>query len=266
MQNTVQNTWTGQNYFTNPGNQFVGIFSGTFSGSFIGTITGVPTLAGNNTFTGTNTFTNVLTATNASNVIHGTFTGNGAAITNIDPTHISSGTAAIDISGSAVFATNSTTSVNFSGGLSGDVTGTQGATVVSNVAAANIAAGTNTNAINFNNAANVFKGTGANITGIKPSNLTGSGTVPPEGLNIKSGLVKLAVNTTSVGVTFNTAFATENYAVIIQNDVTPSGTDATDYTGMCVGRTAGGFTIFVDNPNILHDGYFGWIAVPFNDP
>jgi hypothetical protein len=66
--------------------------------------TNVPLLTGNNAFSGSNNFTGVTVATNASNVMAGAFTGN--------------------LNGSASNATN------FSGPLSGEVTGTQSATVV----------------------------------------------------------------------------------------------------------------------------------------
>ncbi|MEE9594193.1 MAG: hypothetical protein V3V92_02225 [Candidatus Hydrothermarchaeales archaeon] len=53
--------------------------------------------------------------------------GDGSSITNIDPTNIVPGTAAIGITGNAATAT---TAINFTGSLIGDVTGTQGSTNV----------------------------------------------------------------------------------------------------------------------------------------
>lgn len=86
----------------------------------------VPLLNGNQTFGGSNNFAGVVTATNANNTLNGTFTGNV------------NGTVTGDLVGPASLATN------FIGSLSGDVTGTQGATVVSGVGgqtAADVAAG-----------------------------------------------------------------------------------------------------------------------------
>jgi hypothetical protein len=86
----------------------------------------VPLLDRANAFTRDNTFTGILTATNASNVLNGTFAGN------------LTGTVQGSLIGPASTATN------FSAPLSGDVTGPQGATVVSTVggqSAANVASG-----------------------------------------------------------------------------------------------------------------------------
>jgi hypothetical protein len=99
-------------------------------------------LNGTNTFAGTNSFAGVVIATNASNVIAGTFTGN---LTGSVTGNASTATSAISAT-AASSAMTATTATNFSGPLSGDVTGTQGATVVSTVGgvtAANVASGAN---------------------------------------------------------------------------------------------------------------------------
>ena len=72
-------------------------------------------LNGTNVFTGTNSFSGVTLATNVNNVLAGTFTGNGAALTSLTPANISAGTAAINISGNAATAT---TAANFTGNIS----------------------------------------------------------------------------------------------------------------------------------------------------
>ncbi len=75
--------------------------------------------------------------------IAGVLNGNGSGLTNLSPAKIGAGTAGINITGNAATATMAN---GFSGGLSGDVTGTQGATVVSAVGgatAANVASGVN---------------------------------------------------------------------------------------------------------------------------
>ncbi|HUA66016.1 MAG TPA: hypothetical protein VME24_09220, partial [Alphaproteobacteria bacterium] len=100
----------------------------------------------------------ILTNTETGVTLSGIFSGNGAGLTALNPANLSAGTAAINISGnaatattaisagSATTATTATTANNFSGSLSGDVTGTQSATVVSTVggvSAANVASGAN---------------------------------------------------------------------------------------------------------------------------
>ncbi len=98
----------------------------------------------------------VLTNNQSSVILNGAFTGNGSGLTSLNPANLSAGTAGINISGNAATATSATsaaaavsaatatTANNFSGPLSGDVTGTQSATVVSSMGgqpAANVAAG-----------------------------------------------------------------------------------------------------------------------------
>src|SRR5208282_1749566 len=82
-------------------------------------LTNMAQLDGTNLFTGTNTFAEAVIALNTNNVINGTFSGNlnGNAAT----------------AGSAALATTALLANNFSGSLSGDVTGTQGATTVASV-------------------------------------------------------------------------------------------------------------------------------------
>jgi len=128
-----------------------GFAAGTITGSFAGAGSGLTLLSGdavatgtvvdarlssnvvllsqNQTFTGSNRFSGPVQLTNAANLLAGTFAGNGVALTNLT---------AAAIVGTAPSATNLT------GPLLGDVTGSQGATVVSTVGgvtATNIAAG-----------------------------------------------------------------------------------------------------------------------------
>ena len=140
----------------------------------------VALLDGTNSFTGTNNYAGVVIATNANNILNGTITGS--------------------LAGNASSATSAGMATNFSGALSGDVTGTQGATVVSSVggqSAANVASGAGAaNAATSLNAGNTivsrdasgsfsagtvnatsFTGDGANLTGLSANNLS-SGTVP----------------------------------------------------------------------------------------
>lgn len=91
----------------------------TTSGSLSLDTTLVPRLAVANTFTASNTFSGVSTLLNAANRYSGTFSGNGAGISNV--------------------TANST--VSFTGSLAGDVTGTQAATTVARIRGVNVAAG-----------------------------------------------------------------------------------------------------------------------------
>ena len=148
---------------------------------------------------------NAATATLATNVVSGiritnativgnsSFTGDGAGLTNV-----TAGVAATATR--ATSADSATTAINFSGSLSGNVTGTQGATVVATVGgqtAADVASGASAaNAATSVNTANTIvkrdasgnfaagaitasslSGNGSNLTSLNASNLT-SGTIP----------------------------------------------------------------------------------------
>src|ERR1017187_183463 len=168
--------------------------------------TNIARLNGTNTFIGTNNFSGVVLATNENNVLTGTFTGNGLSLTNLNPANLSAGTAGVSISGNAATATTAT---NFSGALSGDVTGTQGATVVSanmpRLNGTNIFTGTNTFAgvVVATNQGNVligtFTGNGAGLTSLNASNLS-SGTVPLAQLPV------LVLTNNETGVTLSGTF------------------------------------------------------------
>jgi len=203
-------TFTGSNNFsgvlvaTNAGNQLAGNGDGLSNlnaASLTGTIadarlsTNVVLFGAAQNFTGSNSFIGVLVATNAGNQL----AGNGAGLTALNPANLTSGTAPISISGNAATASNATTAASaasFSGSLAGDVTGTQGSTLVTSVGgqtAANITravnlalAGTAANSAsnlvlrdaagNFSAGtitANSFVGDGSGLTGISG----GGGTV-----------------------------------------------------------------------------------------
>ena len=102
-------------------------------------------LNANQTFSGSNGFSGVVQLTNTANTLAGSFIGNGGGLTGLNPASLSVGTAGIDISGNAATATSANTATsaataaiagtatNFTGSLAGDVTGTQGATVVGQI-------------------------------------------------------------------------------------------------------------------------------------
>jgi hypothetical protein len=174
-------------------------FSGTVADSQLSA--NVALLNGTNNFTATNQFAGVVIATNVNNQVTGSFTGDGSGLVNLAPANLSAGTAAINITGNAATATSAGTATsattattagsattagtanNFSGSLAGDVTGTQGATVVSTVglvSAANVASGAN--AANAATSANtpstiVARDASGNFSaGTITANLTGNAT------------------------------------------------------------------------------------------
>ena len=145
-------------------------------------------------FTGTNTFTGILNATNTTN----TLAGNGAGLTSLTAANISAGTAGISITGNAATATTAT---NFNGSLTGDVTGTQGATVVATVNSQTAAvisagavtanAGTNANTVSTlvkrDGSGNFAAGTiTAALVGDVTGNLTGNATTATTATNVSS--------------------------------------------------------------------------------
>ena len=144
MQNTVQNTWQGQNYFSNPGNSFVGTFNGSFVGSGSG-ITGIPSWSGANTWTGVNIFSN------ASN----TFVGNGAGLTNLNPANISSG----------IFTSG--ISLNLNGGTISNGIFSGGFTGTSNILTGQFG-------VVGNSPPSVYYGDGSQLTGTAPSSISAS--------------------------------------------------------------------------------------------
>jgi hypothetical protein len=97
------------------------------------------------TFTGSNTFSGVARLTNAANAFKGTFTGNGGGLTSLNPASLSSGTANINISGSAISALSAASAgsagsaaialdaYTFLDPLAGDVTGVQEETIVERI-------------------------------------------------------------------------------------------------------------------------------------
>ena len=90
-------------------------------------------LNGNQAFSGSNRFSGVVQLTNLDNTIAGTFSGSGNSLTGLNPANLSAGTAGINISGNAATATTAGSAGYFTGSLGGDVTGTQGATVVGQI-------------------------------------------------------------------------------------------------------------------------------------
>ncbi|MBE0540623.1 MAG: hypothetical protein IH623_04470 [Verrucomicrobia bacterium] len=179
------------------------ITSGTLSDERLSS--NVPLLDAHQTFGGSNTFNGVVTATNLDNSFVGSFSGDGNALTGLNPAHLAAGMASIHISGNAATASSATTATTagsaatFTEPLAGDVTGNQNNTVVASVGgqtAANVASGvtvanaaTEANTANTlvkrdgsgnftagNITANSFAGDGAGLTSLNASQL-GSGMI-----------------------------------------------------------------------------------------
>jgi hypothetical protein len=116
-------------------------FSGTVADSNLSA--NVALLNAKQTFSGSNLFSGVASLTNTANTFVGTFSGDGAGLTSLNPSKLSLGTAAINISGNAATATSAasaTTATTFTGPLAGDVAGTQGATVVQRIRGVGVSA------------------------------------------------------------------------------------------------------------------------------
>jgi hypothetical protein len=143
------------------------VASGTLADARLST--NVALLGGTNVFTGTNRFAGVILATNLSNQVSGTFTGNGLALTNLNGTNLQDGTI-----------------------TAAKIGGTLNAAQIPNLDASKIATGTLADArlsanvallssnqvfsgaVTFSNAGNSFTGSGAGLTNLNATNLTGS--------------------------------------------------------------------------------------------
>ncbi len=214
-----------------------GSFSaGTVTGSFSGDGSGLTNVNAAN-LTGiipkgalSGAYSNALSLTNSTNVIAGTFTGNGAGLTNLS-------------------IATPVTATNFSGALAGDVTGTQGVTVVAKVGgvtAANVATGANAantatsintpstivsrdalggfagNQISGGTVTGAFVGNGSGIVNLNAGNLTG--TIPPA--TIATGSIQNA-QLASSGLTIATAAGLTGGGSVPLGGTTTLGTTAT---------------------------------------
>ncbi len=170
-------TWVaGNGYFAGSGLSLVG---NTFNVSSLGITTAMLANDAVNTgkiLDGTITgadLSGAISISTSGSVTAASFSGNGAALTNLTGANVTGPVA------------NSTTAVNFSGTLAGDVTGTQGATVIGAgaVTSIKILDGTITGAdlnsgINITTSgaiiASTFNGNGSGLTSLTAANVTGS--------------------------------------------------------------------------------------------
>ncbi len=168
-----------------------GTITGTFSGSLAGDVTGTQSATVVSTVGGV-TATNVASGATAAN--NATNANTASTIVKRDASgNFSAGTITASLNGNA---TSATTATNFTGSLAGDVTGTQSATVVSTVggvSSSNVASGATAanNATSSNTAntivkrdssgnfaagtitATAFSGSGASLTNLNASNISG---------------------------------------------------------------------------------------------
>ena len=133
----------------------------------------------------TNNATGVTLSGNLFGNFGGSFFGNGAGLTGLNPANLSAGTAAINISGNAATATAAITAAN----LTGYVTDAQLPAGIARLNEANNFTGTNafagiTLATNFNNVlAGTFLGNGASLTNLAAWQLAGNAGTSPAGNN-----------------------------------------------------------------------------------
>ncbi len=171
----------------------------------------VALLNANQTVSGSNIFAGVSTLTNANNRFVGTFSGNGAGLTNLNAGQSLSGNGAgLTNLNASELASGTVPSGRLSGSYAGALTFNNAANSIAGngsaltaLDAGNLASGTvpgarlsgtYSSAVTFNNAANSFSGSGAGLTSLNADSLA-SGTVPGARL---SGMYSSAV-------TFNNA-------------------------------------------------------------
>ncbi len=188
----------------NPGNSFTGGGAGLTGLNANNLATGtvadgrlsgnVALLNANQTFSGSNIFAGVSTLTNANNRFVGTFSGNGAGLTNLNASQslIGNGAGLTNLNASQL-ASGTVPSDRLSGTYAGALTFNNAANSFAGNGSALIAlnagnlasgavpgprlSGTYSSAVTFNNAANSFSGNGAGLTNLNAGSLA-SGTVP----------------------------------------------------------------------------------------
>jgi hypothetical protein len=237
----------------------------------------------NQTFTGSNTFAGVSTLTNATNVVTGTFSGNGGGLTNLNASLMASGTLpGARLLGTYSNAVSFTNHGNSFSGNGGGLTNLNAGSLASGTIPSARLSGTYSNALTFTNSGNHLGGNGAGLTNLNASSLA-SGTVPngrlsgtysnalafTSGANSFSGngsgltaagLVQatvLNVNCSGSGVSFTTAFTKVAdigaFTKLLANstiEVTFNG--RTYVTGMNFGAKGAVFELRVDNAATLN--------------
>ena len=174
----LSGTYGGALTMNNPANRFTGNGAGltslNASNLVNGTVadarlsTNVAFLAGSQTFVGTNTFTN------AANTFAGSFTGNGAGLTNLNVPSLPAGVALLNtnqtFSGVNTFSNAANVFVGSHAGDASGLTNVNAASLSSGTVPGARLSGTYANALTLNNAANTFAGSftgnGAGLTNL----------------------------------------------------------------------------------------------------
>ena len=140
--------------------------------------TNVALLSANQTFSGSNIFAGVSTLTNASNILAGTFSGNGGGLTNLNASQLASGAVPSGrLSGTYAGALTFNNAANSFAGNGSALTALNAGNLASGSVPAARLSGTYSNAVTFNNANNSFSGNAAALTNLNAGNLA-SGIVP----------------------------------------------------------------------------------------
>ena len=218
------------------------------------------------------------------------FTGNnGSGLTSLNPASLSAGTAGINISGNASTATSATTATtanNFSGSLAGDVTGTQGATVVSTVGgstavnihaaeqSANAATSAATaNAIVRRNVSGSFTSASITLTGNLnlPATTAGAGIVYSGGSTLihAYGNDNFFAGSSAGNLTLTGSGNTGVGSQVLPNDTTgvyntANGVKSLYYNTVGTGNTAGGYQALYNTVNGHYNTAVGISALQQN--
>ncbi len=193
-------------------------------------IGGTPVIDSNGQFLGTARDAENLGGQPAADYL--TKTGDGSQLTSLNPASLTSGTAGIDISGNAATATS------FTGALSGDVTGTQSATVVGGLQGVPLATGTPT-------ATDVLRFDGQEWA---PGPATNTQLAGPLVTSITAGNGLRATNPSGVGTTSlalaldGTSLATSANGLKVNLASSNTWTGAQTYSGGATASTTGNAT------------------------
>jgi hypothetical protein len=210
----------------------------------------VALLKANQIFSGSNTFAGVSTLTNATNVVAGTFSGNGAGLTNLNASLMASGTVPgarlLGTYSNAVFFTNLGNSFSGNGG---GLTNLNASSLASGTVPSARLLGTYSNVLTFTNGGNRFGGNGTGLTNLNAGSLA-SGTVPSARL---SGNYSNVLVLSNAGNRFSGNGAGLTAAGLVQTtvlNVNCSGTGVSYSTGFTKVADIGAFTKLLGNSTI----------------
>jgi hypothetical protein len=135
-------------------------------------------LNANQIFSGSNRFSGVVQLTNTANTIAGTFSGSGGGLTNLNSSHLASGTVPSDrLSGTYAGALTFSNASNTLAGNGSALTALNASNLASGTVPGARLSGTYSNVVSFMNATNSFGGDGSGLIKLNASALA-SGIVP----------------------------------------------------------------------------------------